>query len=110
MQPLAEDRGYRAHPRVPFAGIPGLAHAIRFCRDGDTSIAELFKRVPAEYARAASLIRTREPVHVVVCVCGAQTVATTAHMAECKGRCGRWFIRDDRGPWSAKLPDQEPDE
>jgi hypothetical protein len=104
--PPQERVGHRSYPRLTFRGRSGLALAMRLCRDGDTSLAQLLRRVPAEYVGAAVRLADRHPVQVVGCVCGAAQEATDGLRA-CSGGCGRHFIADDGGVWAFRLPPQE---
>lgn len=72
--------------------LPGLALALRLCRDGDDTLAKRLVKVPDEH-------RDGLTVH---CLCGADTVAT-GYLEPCAGDCGRWFAGDESGVWSARL-------
>lgn len=107
--PLGE-RGYQATPRVPFRGLPGLSLAVHLCRDGDVSLAALFRRVPEDYLAAVSVLASRWPAWSVACPCGA-LVVVGPELEPCPGSCGRWMVADlATGAWSARLPEQDPDE
>lgn len=70
-----------------------FALAMRFCRDGDDSLARYFKPVPADHVVEAG----------VRCVCGDVVEVEDRMFCECPSGC-RWFMRDGEQVWAARLP------
>jgi hypothetical protein len=98
-----EDRGYVSDLQRPRA----LALALRFCRCQDEEgvwhgLAEHVRRVPVEHVAKACTVGHGPECWVVRCVCG-QVEFVAASLVECRGGCGRWFVADDVGVWSARL-------
>jgi hypothetical protein len=105
-QPPQERVGHRSYPRLTFRGRSGLAVAMRFCRDGDTSLASLVRRVPESHVALVSRLSDHGEARTVACPCGtAQIVSDT--LAPCGGGCRRYFISDASGVWTFRLPAQD---
>jgi hypothetical protein len=110
LTPPPEPRSWWPYPRNPWAGIPGLGLAMRVCRYQDEDgvwhgLAEVLRRVPEEFVALACTIGPGAEVHVVSCACGA-TEFVAAALVECRGECGRFFVADNSGPWSIRLPQE----
>lgn len=101
-----DERGYQSRLVSPFTGGRGLALATRLCRDGDRSLAALFRRIPADYLAVVCVRETRREAWVVRCVCGS-VAPIGPDLTECPGGCLRWLIADESGAWAARLPEQE---
>jgi hypothetical protein len=76
------DRLGRVQPRNPFADTMVLIRAFP-----EVALAfEKGKRVPASYITEGG----------VRCRCGSRTPLSRGMIAECAGKCGRWFCRVGR--------------
>lgn len=87
-------------PHAP-SRIAGLALSLRLCRDGETSLLRELRPVPREHDGA--VIRSGAHGLHVACPCGGELDAGGL-LEPCPGGCARWYVGDESGVWSVKLP------
>ena len=82
----------RQVPRNPFRGKAGVVLALRM-----GMAAQFEKRVPEEYVMGS----------YVMCVCGELNELERGEVAECSGRCERWFLHTGESVRVARWPREE---
>lgn len=105
-QPPQERVGHRSYPRLTFRGRSGLGLALKLCRDGNTSLASLVRKVPESHVAPVSRLSDHGEARTVSCPCGTAQIASD-DLAPCAGGCRRYFIGDASGVWTFRLPAQD---
>jgi len=97
LTPAVESKELPEPAQRPLARFPGLALAVRLCRDenGD-ALLRMLRPVPREHREGPHGLR-------VNCLCGAQLEVRDT-LRPCPGDCGRWMVGDPSGVWSVTLP------
>jgi hypothetical protein len=101
--PRRDSLGHVARLRPPNA----LRWALRFCRNGSSTLADTAKRIPEDYVARACPVGRGPEYWLVDCPCGEAEVVPPGDVVECGGRCTRWFAADERSVWAFRIGEQE---